>query len=99
MGYTRGGVPFVTGSDTSEAAAEGVAVRVPALRARIMALFELHTEGLTCDDVEALTGKRHQTVSARIRELVQAARIFDTGARRVTRSGASARVYCAFVGL
>lgn len=36
---------------------------------------------------------RHQTASARVRELVLAGLIEDTGKRRKTRSGRGARVY------
>lgn len=50
-------------------------------------------DGATCDEVEVVLGLRHQTASARIRDLVIAKRIFDTGRRRLTRSGRKARIY------
>jgi Fic family protein len=49
--------------------------------------------GRTCDEVERLTGMSHQTASARITELVIEGKVRDTGIRRKTRSGRSARVY------
>ena len=42
--------------------------------------------GRTCDEVEAILRRPHQTVSARVRELVVAGRIYDCGERRATRS-------------
>ena len=49
--------------------------------------------GLTCDELETLTGMQHQTCSARVTELLAEKRIHFTTARRKTRSGKSARVY------
>lgn len=51
--------------------------------------------GMTCDEVERETGLSHQSASARIRELALMNRIFDSGARRVTRSGRRATVWLA----
>ena len=53
----------------------------------------LHWNGLTCDQVEELTNMRHQTASARIRELFVMGKIVDSGERRVTRSGRNAVVW------
>ena len=49
--------------------------------------------GATCDDVEVGLGMRHQTASARCRELELARRIVKTQDKRPTRSGRPARVY------
>ena len=49
--------------------------------------------GLTCDEMEVLSGGKHQTVSARVRECVLARQIHDSGKRRKTRSGSWANVY------
>jgi hypothetical protein len=88
---------FVRGSDTSEAAAESVAGPAAAIRATIRQHIhnaEAHEHpGYTCDELEAITGGRHQTVSARVRELVLSGDIHDTGDRRPTRSGRNARIY------
>jgi hypothetical protein len=88
--------PHVRGSDTSREAAESVGEGARQLRAvvfsRILSSGEV---GMTCDQVEEAMNGRHQTISARIRELVNEGRIIDTGERRLTRSKRSARVYIA----
>jgi len=88
--------PFVAGNDTSEAAAMSKRSSAPNDRAVIRALFEGDGEeekGWTCDEIEILTGLRHQTASARIRELVLMDVLADSGQRRQTSSGRTARVY------
>lgn len=84
--------PRVRGSDTSEAAAESVGPVTGRLRRQIYALI-CERGGLTCDEVEALTGLAHQTASARIYELKKRGQIVDCGERRPTRSGRKAAVY------
>jgi hypothetical protein len=88
--------PHVRSSDTSREAAESVVDNARQLRAvvfsRILGSGEV---GMTCDQVEVAMNGRHQTISARIRELVNEGRIIDTGERRPTRSGRGARVYLA----
>lgn len=49
--------------------------------------------GRTCDEVEAILGTSHQSTSARIRDLVKAGRLQDTGKRRNTRTGNKATVW------
>lgn len=88
-------LPFVRGSDTSADAASSMLARAPALRARILALIISAPAGHTCDEIEQLTQLRHQTASARIRELVLKDQLRDSGARRVTRSGRQAVVWVA----
>jgi hypothetical protein len=88
----HGKPPAVRGSDTSEAAADSVATGAALLRERVYRVIA-ERDGATCDEVEAQIDGRHQTVSARVRELVQLGRIVDTGQRRPTRSGRAARVY------
>lgn len=88
--------PFVRGNDTSEAAALSKRSSAPTDRAKIRAIFEESDgdpEGFTCDEIEAITGLRHQTASARIRELVLMGSLYVTEQRRQTRSGRTARVY------
>jgi hypothetical protein len=83
----------VFGSDTSRAAAKSVASSSGALRNQICEHIRIWGDrGRTCDELEVHYG-RHQTVSARVRELVLADRIHDSGRRRQTRSGRGARVY------
>lgn len=75
--------------DTSEAAAESI--EPTHLRRAVLTCFG--TTGRTCDEVEVLLDLRHQTASARIRELVMLGFLKDSGERRATRSGRQARVY------
>jgi hypothetical protein len=51
--------------------------------------------GATCDEIEAATGLRHQTASARCTEGKQLGYLYDSGRRRVTRSGRTAAVLVA----
>lgn len=93
-GLYGGTPPHVAGSDTSEAAARSIAPRAAQLREEVYrAIRACGVSGATCDQVESILDRRHQTVSARIRELVQLGRIVDTGQRRPTRSRRPARVY------
>jgi hypothetical protein len=89
---------FVRGSDTSENAASSMEDSAPRIRARIyVSVKKSGNWGQTCDELEILHG-RHQTVSARLRELVLDGWIFDSGRRRLTRSGRKARVYLVVLG-
>lgn len=60
--------------------------------------------GLTCDEVEKILGMKHQTASARLRDLITCQPPYvefqndpetDKPLRRQTRSGRTARVYFA----
>jgi predicted transcriptional regulator len=88
----QGRLPFVSGCDTSESAADSMTGHVTALRAKVLQQIKTMRDA-TCDEVEAKLGMSHQTASARIRELSLMGFIEDTGTRRKTRSGRSARVY------
>jgi len=48
---------------------------------------------LSCDEIEVITGWPHQSVSARIRELVLKKKIYATKERRKSRHNVSVRVY------
>lgn len=86
--------PFVKGCDTSLAAALSVLPSAQAVRARIYHHIEtLGEEGATDNEVERALGLRHQTASARRRELVQRGFVYDTGDRRRTDSGRKAKVW------
>lgn len=82
---------FVAGSDTSEAAAESVRLDAGEMRARVLGY--IRRVAATCDEIEVALGMRHQTASARIRELALLGRIVDSGIRRQTRSGRFAVVW------
>ena len=78
-------------TDTSLAAQKTIRPKAAAIRASIRKY--LQEDPSTCDQIEVALGLRHQTASARICELRQTEQIFDTGARRPTRSGALAIVW------
>ena len=85
--------PFVRDSDTSREAAKSIISSSGRLKQAIIA--HMRIEGAcTCDEIEVALSMRHQTASARIRELKDADTIRDTGERRKTRSGRRAAVYC-----
>jgi predicted Rossmann fold nucleotide-binding protein DprA/Smf involved in DNA uptake len=84
-------VPYVKGSDTSRSAAESMQRPAETIRADVLAYIR---EGAaTCDEVEVGLGLSHQTIGPRIRELVLMGKVRDSGSRRPTRSGRSARVF------
>ena len=90
----KGKPPSVRGSDTSHAAAESMRSSAPPLRERVLKLIRnAGSRGLTDDEIEVITGLRHQTASARRRELVLAGKVRDSGGRRRTRSGRGATVW------
>lgn len=86
-------LPFVSGSDTSTDAARSMDPHAARCRASVYHAVKEAPNGATCDEIEATLRMRHQNVSARLRELVLANAIVDSGARRPTRSGRNARVY------
>lgn len=93
MPYTTADVPYVEGSDTSHAAAVDYAKFLRADMSRVYQCIFSSLDGMTCDEVEQTLSMRHQTASARIRDLVLANMVYDTGLRRKTSSGRAARVY------
>lgn len=87
------------GADTSAAAFQSTTTMSRALARNIVYsnIFAFPC-GVTCDAVEEATGMSHQTCSARITELVIEGKIRDTGERRKTRTGRTARVYAVVAG-
>jgi len=86
--------PYVEGSDTSKEAAESMKPKGPHLRRMVFQyLLSRGPSGATDDEVETALGLRHQTASARRRELVLAEKVEDSGERRRTSSGRSAAVW------
>lgn len=85
---------FVAGSDTSEAAAESMKPTAAARRQQVFnAIARTSLHGATCDEIERIEKLSHQTCSARFTELAAKSLIFDSGQRRVTRSGRKAAVW------
>jgi hypothetical protein len=90
---TYGGYPpFVAGSDTSAEAALQIAPDTNRLRRLVLEAIDAG-RGMTCCEVERNLGLRHQTASARIRELALKGRVVDSGERRLTASGRKAVVW------
>jgi predicted ArsR family transcriptional regulator len=85
-------LPPFSNHSTSLDAAISVAEQAVGLRTRVLRVIFEH-RGLTCDEVEQILGLKHQTVSARIRELYALERLVESGERRKTRSGRSAIVW------
>lgn len=77
---------------TSKAAAESMREPAGRMLGRILDLLIAHGP-LTCDEVEQLTGYRHQTASARLNELERQRWVIRLEATRRTRSGRQARLY------
>lgn len=106
--FNQEGAPipaYVAGSDTSFLAAEAVASKVTQYQKLVLDVaLSAGTRGVTCDEVEAILGMPHQTISARINELMKAHKprgeeeerpqmLFDSGERRKTRHGQQATVW------
>lgn len=83
---------FHGGNPQSEAAHDFIMEHKSHVARRILTV--LKTKGAaTCDEVEVITGMKHQTVSARMSELKRDGYIVPTGEHRLTRGKCSAGVY------
>ena len=78
--------------DTSRLAWESVQQYLPAVDAAILRVL-LEQDGATCDEIERVTGLKHQTVSAQLAHLREANLVAKSGHLRRTGSGRSAHVY------
>jgi hypothetical protein len=92
------------GTDTSIEAAESVKEEINGMCRDILYAITTHPDGMTCDEAEVFCGMKHQTASARLRDLMQMEPALlefhldpSTGKAltRKTRSGRPARVYYA----
>ena len=91
------------GVDTSMDAAESIRPSVNAMAKQVLECIRANPNGMTCDEVELRLKMKHQTCSARIRDLSSCqppfivTRTDDKGKpiRRKTSSGRTARVYFA----
>jgi hypothetical protein len=89
--------PSVAGSATSEAAGASIVHKLNQMQAAIRDhIHALGEQGATCDEVEAALGMKHQTASARIRELRAKSKIVNSDRKRPTRSNRMAVVYVSF---
>ena len=90
----RGQPPSVRGSDTSEGAAASMRAVVSGVRLAVYREIRIcGVQGATCDEIEVALNLRHQSASARVRELVLMGKIWDSKRKRRTRSDRPAAVY------
>jgi predicted transcriptional regulator len=90
---------FARGSATSQLAAMSIREQLPRLQGEVFIVISCAgARGLTTDEIERLTGLKHQTASARVYELHKKKLIVDSGQRRPTGSGRMAVVYVATEG-
>lgn len=92
-----GGVPpFVMDSDTSREAAMSLVEEAPTVRMKVLGFIRVRgTVGVTDCEIEQALGLRHQTASARRRELELQGLVVKTDQRRPTDTGRMAGVYVA----
>ena len=91
-------LPYVKNSSTSKEAAKSMEKVAPAILWRVFGFIARQNErGATDDEIEAALDLRHQTASARRRELVLKGLVDDSGEKRRTRSGRNATVWVAKV--
>ena len=95
-GLPYGGVAPSVASPTSASAAESIQPHLSELQQAVLRYIRCKAgDGATDDEIERYLGMRHQTVSARRRELVLMGRVVDRGWTRRTRSGRKATVWYA----
>lgn len=81
-------------AQTSLEAARSIEPHVARLERQVMtALSEAGEKGLCDHELEQVTGLQHTTASARRRELVLKGLVVETGERRATPSGRSAKAW------
>lgn len=85
------GVPH-NGTDTSDAAAESLKDYAGVIGRRIWCVLD-KLGPTTCEDLERITGMKHQTVSGRLAVLRDNGRVVDSGERRKNFSGRMAIVW------
>lgn len=90
--------PYVPGSQTSREAAESFGpADLNSMQTQVLRYIESKRwVGATCDEIEAAIGMRHQTCSARIRDLTKRDLIKNSGRQRKTRSGRNAVVHVGY---
>lgn len=89
--------PSVSEQPTSVAAALSLLPVVAPMRERVRAVLaeiaKTSLVGATSDELERWLGLKHQTVTARVRELVLLEQVEDSGLRRKTAAGRAAVVW------
>ncbi len=86
--------PHVAGSDTSLAAAKSIKNHAGPMSLRIYRLIlESQERGLTSDEVMRMLSFRHNTVTPRLKEMVQSGILSCSEQKRRTSSGRFAHIY------
>jgi len=92
--FAASSVPYVKGSETSKAAAESIKHRSQSDKMKVFQfLIHCGENGATDDEIESALNMKHQTASARRRQLELIGAVEKTTEKRKTRSGRSAFVY------
>jgi hypothetical protein len=89
--FYGGAAPHVADSATSAAAAKSI--DPTSMAAQVLEFIRGRVDGATDDEVERNLEMRHQTASARRRELVIKGLLVDSGRTRNTSSGRKATVW------
>lgn len=76
--------------ETSIQAHESQKDKAPLDRVRLLDRIRKYATGISCDRLEVLLGMKHQTASARLRDLAIAGKIVDSGRRETTSTGRKA---------
>ena len=85
-------------------AAKSIKKALNSMCSNVLKTVKSHSNGLTCDEIEDILGMKHQTASARLRDLITCQPPYvefrndpTTGQprRRPTKSGRTARIYYA----
>jgi hypothetical protein len=90
----NGEPPFMSGSDTSEAAADYIKEFAGTQRHFVLKFFlQRGSEGATVDEVELACGLKHQSAFPRMRELEGMGQIVRLVETRRTRSGLESHLF------
>ena len=76
--------------ETSSQAHESQKDKAPLDRVVLLDRIRKYPTGISCDRLEGLLGMKHQTASARLRDLAIAGKIVDSGRRETTSTGRKA---------
>lgn len=83
--------------ETSIQAHESQKDKAPLDRVRLLDQIRKYATGISCDRLEVLLCMKHQTASARLRDLAIAGKIVDSGRRETTSTGRKAICWKAVV--
>lgn len=83
--------------ETSIRAHESQRDKAPLDRVRLLDQIRKYATGITCDRLEVLLCMKHQTASARLRDLAIVGKIVDSGRRETTSTGRKAICWKAVV--